>query len=81
VSPEQSDAQESLCSIAFGQRARNVELGPGGGGGKGPKGKGASQLLAQATVLLAKAQEEARTAVSQAQEAEQQLKAAQVRKI
>lgn len=58
VSPEQCDAKETVCSLAFGLRARNVELGGSSGGGKG-SGAGAN-----GGALLAKAQAEAKEATA-----------------
>jgi hypothetical protein len=76
VSPEQKDVQETVCSLTFGQRARNVELGGGGsisGGrgssashGPGKAGSGGSSKAgggassAAAAVALAKAQQDAK---------------------
>ena len=51
VSPEAGDSQESVCSIAFGQRARNVELG-GGVGGARARGKGGPAQAAQMAASL-----------------------------
>lgn len=74
VSPEQKDVQETVCSLTFGQRARNVELGGGGGGrsggsasqgngkagGRGNSKAGGGASSAAAAVALAKAQQDAK---------------------
>ena len=74
VSPEQNDVQETVCSLTFGQRARNVELGGSGGGrssgsasqgngkagGSGNSKAGGGASSAAAAVALAKAQQDAK---------------------
>ena len=67
--------QESLCSITFGQRARNVELGVSGSKSKGARG--ASQQEIQKTKeKLAEAEDETRRHQSAAAEAEAKLEEA-----
>lgn len=64
VSPESSDNSETGCSITFGSRARNVELGGGSvnsnggnvnGGGSSSKNKTNASTKAQVEALVSKA--------------------------
>ena len=82
MSPETGDSQETLCSVAFGQRARNVELGSATGGaampGKskagGGGGAGARAQAEQAAALVAKHKKEALRAEAKALELELELR-------
>ncbi len=59
VSPSDSDASESLCSLNFAGRVRNVELGPAKRKAETAGAAGAGKALEQAREQARKAQEEA----------------------
>jgi hypothetical protein len=59
VSPAESDASESLCSLNFAGRVRNVELGPAKRKAETAGAAGAGKALEQAREQARKAQEEA----------------------
>ena len=72
VSPEEEHIQESLCSITFGQRARNVELGVSGSKSKGARGS-SQQEIQKIKEKLAEAEDETRRHQNAAVEAEARL--------
>jgi len=55
VSPDADDIQETNCSVTFGARARNVELGTGSASGGVKSAKGVATKQAQVEALVSKA--------------------------